>query len=241
MDILLTCLIWLSHLNMMKIMELVLNNLFFFLLFFSSTMFIRLYLTHVGMAVTHTMMKHLVLLSVQVKIEQKRKGREEVKGSLYILVDSFFSLISLVLEVYNQKVNIFITFLSASFELMRKEQQKAFQEKQKLNADKQKDEFDISTLLVDSKDDEGISSKSKQFDEAVLLPATNKDSDKSVLAAQAPASRPLVPPGFANATLERNHGTKIICHSHSSAVIFLYFLSDFMNVVFLVRLFCLGS
>lgn len=106
----------------------------------------------------------------------------------------------------------------ASFELMRKEQQKAFQEKQKLNADKQKDEFDISTLLVDSKDDEGISSKSKQFDEAVLLPATNKDSDKSVLAAQAPASRPLVPPGFANATLERNHGTKIICHSHSSEV-----------------------
>lgn len=28
---------------------------------------------------THTMMKHLVLLSVQVKIEQKRKGKEEVR------------------------------------------------------------------------------------------------------------------------------------------------------------------
>lgn len=207
-------------------------------------MLLRLYLTHVGTPVTHTMMKHLVLLSVQVKIEQKRKGREEVKGSLYILVDSFFTSSSIGSLL--SKGKHFTIFLSASFELMRKEQQKVFQDKQKLNSKKHKDEFDISTLLDDSKDDEGISSKSKQFDETVLLPATNKDSDKSVHAAQAPASRPLVPPGFvppgfANATLERNHGTKIIGHSHSLEVIFLYFLSDFMNVVFLVRLFCLGS
>ncbi|KAJ7962454.1 Serine-rich adhesin for platelets like [Quillaja saponaria] len=40
-----------------------------------------------------------------------------------------------------------------SFELMRKEQQKAFQEKQKSNPQKNKDEFDITLLLDDSKDE----------------------------------------------------------------------------------------
>ncbi|KAJ4728223.1 Serine-rich adhesin for platelets like [Melia azedarach] len=106
----------------------------------------------------------------------------------------------------------------ASFELMRKEQHKAFEEKQRLNADKRKDEFDISTLLEDSKDDDGISSKSKQFDEPMMLPTKNKDSDKSVLPSQTPALRPLVPPGFACANLERNVGTKTVTHSHSLEV-----------------------
>ncbi|KAK2650212.1 hypothetical protein Ddye_017701 [Dipteronia dyeriana] len=104
----------------------------------------------------------------------------------------------------------------ASFELMRKEQHKAFQEKQKLNTNKRKDEFD--TLVEDSKDDDGVSNKSSQFDEPGSLPDPSNVSDKSVLPTQTPASRPLVPPGFANATLERNIGTKTIAHPHSSEV-----------------------
>ncbi|XP_044502268.1 uncharacterized protein LOC123223218 isoform X2 [Mangifera indica] len=100
----------------------------------------------------------------------------------------------------------------ASFEIMRKEQQKAFQEKQKVNPEKRKDEFDIMTLLEDSKDDEGISNKSNQFDKPVITNAPNADSNKPVLPSQTPASRPLVPPGFSNATLERNMGTKTITH-----------------------------
>ena len=117
-----------------------------------------------------------------------------------------------------QQAKCLMTFLTASFELMRMEQHKAFQEKQKLNTNKRKDEFD--TLAEDSKDDEGVSNKSNQFDEPGSLPDPSNVSDKSVLPTQTPASRPLVPPGFANATLERNIGTKTIAHPHSSEVIF---------------------
>lgn len=106
----------------------------------------------------------------------------------------------------------------ASFELMRKEQQKAFQEKQKLNTNKCKDEFDITTLMENSKDDEGDAKKSNQFDEPGSLPVPSNESDKSVLPTQTPAPRPLVPPGFANSTLERNIGAKTIAHPHSLEV-----------------------
>ncbi|KAJ0111659.1 hypothetical protein Patl1_00499 [Pistacia atlantica] len=150
------------------------------------------YLTLGGKLMIHTMTKHSVLLNVQVRIEQKRKEREEVK--------------------------ILMTSIAASFEMMRKEQQKAFQEKQKVNPEKRKDEFDIMTLLEDSKDDEGISNKSNQFDKPVMLNAPNADSEKPVLPSQTPASRPLVPPGFSNATLERNIGTKTVTHPPSLEV-----------------------
>ncbi|KAL5859642.1 hypothetical protein ACOSQ4_000938 [Xanthoceras sorbifolium] len=106
----------------------------------------------------------------------------------------------------------------ASFELMRKEQQKAFQEKQKLNTNKRKDEFDITTLMEDPKDDEGVSNKSNQFDDLGSLPDPSNEPDKSVLPTQTPASRPLVPPGFTNASLERNIGSKTIAHPHSLEV-----------------------
>ncbi|XP_044494850.1 uncharacterized protein LOC123217788 [Mangifera indica] len=106
----------------------------------------------------------------------------------------------------------------ASFEMMRKEQQKAFQDKQKINPEKHKDEFDIMTLLEDSKNDEGTSNKSNQFDKPVMLNAPNADSDKPVLLSQTPASRPLVPPGFSNANLERNFGAKNIIHPPSVEV-----------------------
>ncbi|XVF73127.1 hypothetical protein PTKIN_Ptkin12aG0176900 [Pterospermum kingtungense] len=103
----------------------------------------------------------------------------------------------------------------ASFESWRKEQQKAFQEK-KINPERRKDDFDISELLLDSKDDKGLQNKSKESDEP--KPASNNDSEKSSLPSQIPASRPLVPPGFTSTILERNAGTKTSLHSHSSQV-----------------------
>lgn len=109
---------------------------------------------------------------------------------------------------------------SASFESWRKEQQKAFQEK-KINPERRKDDFDISELQVDSKDDKGLQNKSKESVER--MPASNIDSEKSSLPSQIPASRPLVPPGFASAILERNSGTKTSLHSHSSQVNITFF------------------
>ncbi|XVF22491.1 hypothetical protein REPUB_Repub12eG0177200 [Reevesia pubescens] len=103
----------------------------------------------------------------------------------------------------------------ASFESWRKEQQKAFQEK-KINPERRKDGFDISELLVDSKDDKGLSNRSKESD--VPIAVSNIDSDKSSLPSQTPASRPLVPPGFTRTILERNFGTKTSMPSHSSQV-----------------------
>ncbi|GMI98422.1 Conserved Binding of eIF4E 1 [Hibiscus trionum] len=103
----------------------------------------------------------------------------------------------------------------ASFESWRKEQQKAFQER-KINPERCKDDFDISELLVDSKDDKGIANRSKESDEPI--PASNIISEKSSLPVQTPASRPLVPPGFTSTVLEKNFGTKTSMHSHSSQV-----------------------
>ncbi|GMI66814.1 Conserved Binding of eIF4E 1 [Hibiscus trionum] len=103
----------------------------------------------------------------------------------------------------------------ASFESWRKEQQKAFQEK-KINPERRKDDFDISELLVDSKDDKGHANRSKESDEPI--PASNNVSEKLSRPIQIPASRPLVPPGFASSSLEKNFGTKTSMHSHSSQV-----------------------
>ncbi|OMP00341.1 hypothetical protein COLO4_12765 [Corchorus olitorius] len=102
----------------------------------------------------------------------------------------------------------------ASFESWRKEQQKAFQEK-KINPERRKDEFDFSELLVDSKNDKGLLSRSKESDQP--LPASNIDTDKPSVPSQNPASRPLVPPGFASTILERA-GSKSSVHSHSSQI-----------------------
>ncbi|XP_039061399.1 uncharacterized protein LOC120205612 [Hibiscus syriacus] len=98
----------------------------------------------------------------------------------------------------------------ASFESWRKE---ALQEK-KINPERLKGDFDISELLVDSKDDKGLPNTSKELEEP--MPASNIDLDKSSRPSQAPASRPLVPPGFAGSILERNLGNKTSKHSHSS-------------------------
>ncbi|KAG6730108.1 hypothetical protein I3842_01G063300 [Carya illinoinensis] len=105
----------------------------------------------------------------------------------------------------------------ASFELMRKEQHKAFQDKQNLNPDKRKDVFDITTLLEDSKDEKNILNRSKESDEPVK--ASLNDPEKSSLPSQTPASRPLVPPGFKSTVLERNSGPKSVIHPQTAEVV----------------------
>ncbi|KAK8974257.1 hypothetical protein V6N11_034625 [Hibiscus sabdariffa] len=102
----------------------------------------------------------------------------------------------------------------ASFESWRKEQQKVLQEK-KITPERLKGDFDISELLVDSKYNKGLPNTSK---ESEPMPASNIDFDKSSRPSQTPASRPLVPPGFAGSILERNLGSKTSKLSHTSQV-----------------------
>ncbi|XP_071722886.1 uncharacterized protein [Rutidosis leptorrhynchoides] len=102
-----------------------------------------------------------------------------------------------------------------AFELMRKEQQKVLQEKQKSNVESRKDEFDISSLIDDEKTEKGLVSKSNQLDGPMVVPAVNIESNKSTLQSQTPASRPLVPPGFSSSIVDKNSVTRSSAHPNS--------------------------
>lgn len=127
------------------------------------------------------------------------------------------------------------TFLPVSFELMRKEQQKAFQEKLKLNPDKTKDAFDITSLLDD--DEKRLVNRSNESVEPPLTLAALSNDEKSSLSHA--TARPLVPPGFASTMLERNTVTKISSNTHATEVTSSHFLSIlFMALCSLIVLKC---
>ncbi|CAN1237378.1 hypothetical protein LINGRAPRIM_LOCUS1865 [Linum grandiflorum] len=89
-----------------------------------------------------------------------------------------------------------------TFELLRKEQHKAFLERQKLNPGKGKDEF-MSSLMEDPKDDNRSQGRSTPLDGPVSI----NDSQKSSISST-PVSRPLVPPGFVSGAADKSAGTK---------------------------------
>ncbi|XP_076956914.1 uncharacterized protein LOC143632232 [Bidens hawaiensis] len=82
----------------------------------------------------------------------------------------------------------------ASFELMRKEQQKVLQEKQKMNANKVKSDDFTDLVLEEIKEEEVL----------------KDDSGKSSMISQSSKPRPLVPPGFKSTILEKSSTTKTI-------------------------------
>lgn len=93
---------------------------------------------------------------------------------------------------------------SASFELLRKEHQKAFQERQKSNPDLRKNDFDFTELLGESKDEKGRPSRSDEVNHTPTIPGSSNTSFPS----QSNAPRPLVPPGFASTILDKKQGEK---------------------------------
>lgn len=101
----------------------------------------------------------------------------------------------------------------ASFELMRKEQQKALQEKHKPNAEKHTAEYDseISVLLEGDKKDRGLLENTK-VDVMTSQPVVNNDSGKSSSSQNLP-SRPLVPPGFKTTVTDKTSGPTTSNHS----------------------------
>lgn len=108
-------------------------------------------------------------------------------------------------------------FLPALFELMRKEQQKAFQEKQMLNPGKNAADFDIMSLLDDD-EKRLVKQSNESMEPPVTFSASNNDENSSSLPHAPSAARPLVPPGFASTTLERNLVTKTSANTHGTEV-----------------------
>ena len=97
----------------------------------------------------------------------------------------------------------------ASFELMRKDQM----EKLKMNPDKNKVDFDISSLI--DNDSKKLVTRSNDSVKPPLTSVALSNDEKSSSLSQSSA-RPLVPPGFASTMLERNIGTKISSNTHAA-------------------------
>ncbi|XP_027928659.1 uncharacterized protein LOC114185239 isoform X5 [Vigna unguiculata] len=103
----------------------------------------------------------------------------------------------------------------ASFELMRKEQHKAFQDKHKLNPDKNNEDFDITSLVEDD-EKRLVNRNNESVEPHVTVAALSNDEKSSSLSQTLSAARPLVPPGFASTKLERNFATKTSVSTHST-------------------------
>ncbi|KAG8094145.1 hypothetical protein GUJ93_ZPchr0012g21204 [Zizania palustris] len=101
----------------------------------------------------------------------------------------------------------------ASFEMMRKEQHKVLQEK-KNGPDIKKENSGnvIMSLLQAPSERTGVTTKSGKQDVSAMSSVYQEDTTKTSSILPAPTVRPLVPPGFSNAFVERK------LHSQSSNV-----------------------
>lgn len=103
--------------------------------------------------------------------------------------------------------------------MMRKEQQKALQEKQNSNSGKNKvDVLSLCEGLIDSKEEKGLFVRNNELEISAVTPALSNDSEKSSLSSQAPAPRPLVPPGFKTNPPEKSSVLKSLIHPSVSEV-----------------------
>ncbi|XP_051127768.1 uncharacterized protein LOC127249121 [Andrographis paniculata] len=98
----------------------------------------------------------------------------------------------------------------ASFEVMRKEQQRSLQEKQKLTLDKHKAGVlsDLYEMVMDSKEEKGLLIRNNELIASAATSMSTTDSEKPSSTSQSPALRPLVPPGFKSNSLEKSSALK---------------------------------
>ncbi|KAK1425164.1 hypothetical protein QVD17_20510 [Tagetes erecta] len=95
----------------------------------------------------------------------------------------------------------------ASFELMRKEQQKVLQEKQKTSANKVKSDG-FTDLTLEAKEEVFLETSGELNSTVQSVP--NDDSGKPNTLLQSSKPRPLVPPGFKSTVFEKSSTTKPI-------------------------------
>lgn len=98
----------------------------------------------------------------------------------------------------------------ASFELMRKEQQKVLQEKQKSSGNKLKSDAFSDLILEESKEEVLLEASGELNPNSTLQSVPNDDSGKSSVLLQSSKPRPLVPPGFRSTILDKTSTTKPI-------------------------------
>ncbi|XP_011092898.1 uncharacterized protein LOC105172966 [Sesamum indicum] len=106
----------------------------------------------------------------------------------------------------------------ASFEMMRKEQQKALQEKQRLHLEKHESGgvSDLCEVLVNSKEENSVNND--EMEVSAAAPILSNDLEKSSFVSHSPSSRPLVPPGFKSNTLDKSSVLKSLIHPSLSEV-----------------------
>ncbi|KAL3814810.1 hypothetical protein ACJIZ3_016078 [Penstemon smallii] len=90
----------------------------------------------------------------------------------------------------------------ASFETMRKEQQKSLQEKHKAGG-----VSDLFEVLEEGKEEKGVF-RNNEVEISAATSISSNDLEKSSFASNSPVTRPLVPPGFRNNILEKSSGFK---------------------------------
>lgn len=98
--------------------------------------------------------------------------------------------------------------------MMRKEQHKALQEKQSKPGKNKVDVLSLCEGLIDSKEDKGPFVRNSVSEVS--------DAEKSFLSSQAPAPRPLVPPGFKTNPVEKSSGLKSLIHPSMSEVSYFF-------------------
>lgn len=92
----------------------------------------------------------------------------------------------------------------ASFEMMRKEQHKALQEKKNgPEIEKENSGHDIISLLQTPSERTATTAKSEKPDGSAISSAYQEDTAKTSSVLSASTARPLVPPGFSNAFVEK--------------------------------------
>ncbi|XP_062227832.1 uncharacterized protein LOC133926089 isoform X2 [Phragmites australis] len=91
----------------------------------------------------------------------------------------------------------------ASFEMMRKEQHKAMQGKNGPDILKENPSDDIMSQLQTSTEKANANTKNEKLDGSAVSSIYQENTTKTSSVLPAPAARPLVPPGFANAFVEK--------------------------------------
>lgn len=118
----------------------------------------------------------------------------------------------------------------AEFEMMRKVQHKALQEKQKSSADKPQQDPLFEMITDISENNRTVTNKTViGFEEPMVKPVTQSDSGKLCSSSHTTPLRPLVPPGFSNTTVEKNPASKSLSHSDPVEVVKLEHGADIQD------------
>lgn len=107
---------------------------------------------------------------------------------------------------------------SASFEMMRKEQQKTLQEKTTAGG-----VLNLCEGLVDNREEKGRLLRNNEREVSAVPSILSNDLEKPSVASHAPASKLLAPPGFKTNLLEKSSASKSLHHPSLSEVCYFHF------------------